>query len=76
MWTVDNQQSICCSSLMVNDDDILILSIDLAPLSKLQFLGAGERKKAIIGPIAVNVYAIGLYVDSAAAKVCGEIVPF
>ncbi len=39
----------------------------------MQFLGAGERKKAIIGPIAVNVYAIGLYVDSAAAKVRGEI---
>lgn len=36
--------------------------------SDLQFLGAGERKKAILGPVAVNVYAIGLYVDSAAAK--------
>mmetsp|Transcript_24262 Transcript_24262/g.48611 ORF Transcript_24262/g.48611 Transcript_24262/m.48611 type:complete len:231 (-) Transcript_24262:141-833(-) len=34
----------------------------------LKFVGAGDRKKAIIGPIAVNVYAVGLYVDEAAAK--------
>lgn len=26
------------------------------------------RKKAIVGPVAVNVYAVGLYVDAAAAK--------
>jgi hypothetical protein len=50
----------------------LLISLELELV--LQFLGAGERKKAIIGPIAVNVYAIGLYVDSAAAKVCGETV--
>jgi hypothetical protein len=35
----------------------------------LQFVGAGERKKAILGPIAVNVYAIGLYVEPVASKV-------
>ena len=34
----------------------------------MQFLGAGERKKAILGPVAVNVYAIGLYVDESGAK--------
>ena len=34
-----------------------------------QFVGAGERRKAILGPIAVNVYAIGLYVDTTDAKV-------
>uniref|UniRef100_A0A7S0M1E9 Chalcone isomerase domain-containing protein n=1 Tax=Cryptomonas curvata TaxID=233186 RepID=A0A7S0M1E9_9CRYP len=37
----------------------------------LTFLGAGERKKAIFGPLAVNVYAIGLYVDSELAKTAG-----
>lgn len=34
-----------------------------------QLVGAGDRKKAIVGPIAVNVYAVGLYVDEAGAKV-------
>ncbi|EKX49882.1 hypothetical protein GUITHDRAFT_161963, partial [Guillardia theta CCMP2712] len=34
----------------------------------LKFIGAGERKKAILGPVAVNVYAVGMYVDSDAAK--------
>jgi hypothetical protein len=37
----------------------------------LKFVGAGERRKAILGPVAVNVYAIGLYVDAAAAKMAG-----
>lgn len=31
-------------------------------------MGAGERKKKILGPVAVNVYAIGLYIDANAAK--------
>ena len=34
----------------------------------LTFVGCGDRKKAIIGPVAVNVYAVGLYVDADAAK--------
>lgn len=34
----------------------------------LTLMGVGDRKKAIIGPVAVNVYAIGLYVDADAAK--------
>ncbi len=34
-------------------------------------MGAGERKKSIVGPVAVNVYAIGLYVDAGAAKAAG-----
>jgi len=34
----------------------------------LALMGCGDRKKAIVGPVAVNVYAIGLYVDAAAAK--------
>jgi hypothetical protein len=37
----------------------------------LQLMGAGERKKSIMGPVAVNVYAIGLYVDGGAAKSAG-----
>jgi hypothetical protein len=35
-------------------------------------MGAGERKKSIVGPVAVNVYAIGLYVDASAAKAAGS----
>jgi hypothetical protein len=34
----------------------------------LTLVGCGDRKKAIVGPVAVNVYAVGLYVDPSPAK--------
>lgn len=44
--------------------------LTLAP----QVVGAGDRKKKIVGPVAVNVYAIGMYVDPVAAKAAGATV--
>lgn len=44
--------------------------LTLAP----QVVGAGDRKKKIVGPVAVNVYAIGMYVDPVGAKAAGATV--
>jgi hypothetical protein len=44
--------------------------LTLAP----QVVGAGDRKKKIVGPVAVNVYAIGMYVDPVGAKAAGAMV--
>mmetsp|Transcript_33337 Transcript_33337/g.84208 ORF Transcript_33337/g.84208 Transcript_33337/m.84208 type:complete len:244 (+) Transcript_33337:78-809(+) len=38
----------------------------------LELLGCGERRKKIVGPVAVNVYAIGMYVDQGPASAAGK----
>uniref|UniRef100_A0A0G4GWT2 Chalcone isomerase domain-containing protein n=1 Tax=Chromera velia CCMP2878 TaxID=1169474 RepID=A0A0G4GWT2_9ALVE len=35
---------------------------------KMTLLGAGVRAKALLGPIAVNVYSVGLYVEPSKAR--------